>query len=320
MSGPRRRPGRRRPRARSGPRGAKLARLGRLAARGWRVPDGYVVTVPALATWLPAAARERLAAVVLAADAAPTRRRGEARALIEAEPLGAGWRRRSATPTAASRSAAAAAPRLRVAVRSSAASEDAADGELRRPVRHLPRRPRRRRGARPRAPLLGEPLHARASLEYRRRHGLPPTADDLAVGVLELVDARSSGVLFTVDPVSGDRGRMVVEASWGLGECVVVGPCHAGPLGRGPRAAPSASAASRTRRRGRCSTRRAAGGVVERPMPPDLAGEPVPGRRRGGGAVRPGRGDRGRGGRRRRTSSGRSTGPGEASSSSSTAP
>ena len=60
---------------------------------------------------------------------------------------------------------------------------------------------------------------------YRRRFGgsSPLRAHDLAVGVLELVDARSAGVAFTLDPVTGDRGRLVVEANWGLGESVVSG-------------------------------------------------------------------------------------------------
>ena len=63
------------------------------------------------------------------------------------------------------------------------------------------------------------------ALDYRRRFGGagPLRAHDLAVGVLELVDARSAGVAFTLDPVTGDRGRLVVEANWGLGESVVSG-------------------------------------------------------------------------------------------------
>jgi pyruvate,water dikinase len=63
------------------------------------------------------------------------------------------------------------------------------------------------------------------ALDYRRRFGgsSPLRAHDLAVGVLALVDARSAGVVFTLDPVTGDRGRLVVEANWGLGESVVSG-------------------------------------------------------------------------------------------------
>jgi len=63
------------------------------------------------------------------------------------------------------------------------------------------------------------------ALAYRRRLGGAGTlrAHDLAVGVLELVDARSAGVAFTLDPVSGDRSRLIVEANWGFGESVVSG-------------------------------------------------------------------------------------------------
>jgi pyruvate,water dikinase len=63
------------------------------------------------------------------------------------------------------------------------------------------------------------------ALAYRQRFGgpAPVRASDLAVGVLELVDARSAGVAFTLDPVTGDRGVCVVEGNWGFGESVVSG-------------------------------------------------------------------------------------------------
>ena len=63
------------------------------------------------------------------------------------------------------------------------------------------------------------------ALAYRRRFGgaSPVRVHDLAVGVLELVDARSAGVAFTAGP--GHRGprRLVVEGNWGFGESVVSG-------------------------------------------------------------------------------------------------
>ncbi|MGH3304134.1 MAG: hypothetical protein ACRDOK_21135, partial [Streptosporangiaceae bacterium] len=40
--------------------GPKVARLGQLASVGWRVPDGYAVTAPAMENWLPAAAKSEL--------------------------------------------------------------------------------------------------------------------------------------------------------------------------------------------------------------------------------------------------------------------
>lgn len=45
----------------------------------------------------------------------------------------------------------------------------------------------------------------------------------IGVCILEMVNARCSGVGFTCDPVSGDPSRIVIEANWGLGESVVSG-------------------------------------------------------------------------------------------------
>jgi pyruvate,water dikinase len=45
----------------------------------------------------------------------------------------------------------------------------------------------------------------------------------MAVGVIELVNARASGVAFSIHPVTGKRDRMVIEGSWGWGEAVVQG-------------------------------------------------------------------------------------------------
>ena len=45
----------------------------------------------------------------------------------------------------------------------------------------------------------------------------------LAVLVQALVAADSSFVAFSADPISGERGRVVINANWGLGESVVSG-------------------------------------------------------------------------------------------------
>ncbi|MBZ4420945.1 phosphoenolpyruvate synthase [Myxococcus sp. RHST-1-4] len=57
---------------------------------------------------------------------------------------------------------------------------------------------------------------------YRRSQGMSeePT---LAVVVQEMVDSSRSGVLFTVDPSTGNRDRLVIEGAFGLGEVVVGG-------------------------------------------------------------------------------------------------
>lgn len=61
------------------------------------------------------------------------------------------------------------------------------------------------------------------SLSARKRAGLPLESDPIGVAVIKMVNARSAGVLFTADPNTGDRSRMIIEANWGLGESVVGG-------------------------------------------------------------------------------------------------
>ncbi|WP_434347204.1 phosphoenolpyruvate synthase [Myxococcus virescens] len=57
---------------------------------------------------------------------------------------------------------------------------------------------------------------------YRKAEGLTEEPA-IAVVVQAMVDAACAGVMFTADPSSGDTGRIVIEAAWGLGEVVVGG-------------------------------------------------------------------------------------------------
>ena len=61
------------------------------------------------------------------------------------------------------------------------------------------------------------------SLSSRKHAGAPLESDPIGVAVLKMVNARAAGVLFTADPNTGDRSRMIIEANWGLGESVVGG-------------------------------------------------------------------------------------------------
>jgi phosphohistidine swiveling domain-containing protein len=61
------------------------------------------------------------------------------------------------------------------------------------------------------------------AIAYRQRLGIGPADVRIAVVVQSLVDADAAGVLFTADPVTGNRGHTVIDASAGLGESVVSG-------------------------------------------------------------------------------------------------
>ena len=53
--------------------------------------------------------------------------------------------------------------------------------------------------------------------EYRQRAGLALDRLEMAVLVQELVPADSSAVIFSANPVTQNRGEVVINASWGLG-------------------------------------------------------------------------------------------------------
>ncbi|OGP96070.1 MAG: hypothetical protein A2157_18950 [Deltaproteobacteria bacterium RBG_16_47_11] len=61
------------------------------------------------------------------------------------------------------------------------------------------------------------------SIIARARLGLPLHYDPIGVAVLTMVDAKAAGVMFTVNPVNGDESKVVIEASFGVGEAVVSG-------------------------------------------------------------------------------------------------
>lgn len=66
-------------------------------------------------------------------------------------------------------------------------------------------------------------LFSPRAVAYRARHGISHRQMPMAVGVVELVHARCSGVAFSLHPVTGKRDRVVVESNWGWGEAVVQG-------------------------------------------------------------------------------------------------
>jgi pyruvate,water dikinase len=61
------------------------------------------------------------------------------------------------------------------------------------------------------------------ALAYRLRRGISHHDMPIAVGVIELIHARASGVAFSVHPVTGKPDRIVIETSWGWGEAIVQG-------------------------------------------------------------------------------------------------
>ncbi len=61
------------------------------------------------------------------------------------------------------------------------------------------------------------------AVTYRTTNGIDHETVSLAVVVQEMVNAVTAGVMFTANPVTGNRYEAVIDASPGLGEAVVSG-------------------------------------------------------------------------------------------------
>jgi pyruvate,water dikinase len=61
------------------------------------------------------------------------------------------------------------------------------------------------------------------AISYRARQGIDADGVALAVVVQMLVPAEAAGIMFTANPINGQRDQLVISASWGLGEAVVGG-------------------------------------------------------------------------------------------------
>jgi pyruvate,water dikinase len=201
--------------------GGKGANLGELTQAGLPVPPGFVVTAGAyLAAIEHGGVREDLRAAFEAALGA-ARRPGE---LASASERLQGLVRKAGVP-AEIRNAVLAAYRslgseVRVAVRSSATSEDTAGTSfagMNATYTNVAGDEVIERLLDCWASLFGPRV-----LAYRASQRIDEEPA-IAVVIQCMVDSQRSGVAFTADPSSGNRDRVVIEAAYGLGEVVVSG-------------------------------------------------------------------------------------------------
>lgn len=61
------------------------------------------------------------------------------------------------------------------------------------------------------------------AIAFRANKGFPVIGDQLGVAVPKMVNAYASGIGFTVNPITGDASKVIIESNWGLGEGVVSG-------------------------------------------------------------------------------------------------
>jgi pyruvate, water dikinase len=209
--------------------GGKVRSLAEMTAAGFEVPPGFAVTTEAFRAFVARgdlldrirSRRHALDPDDLASVEAASRKIAE---LIEGTPLPAELADDLRAAYAALEERAG-VPNVPVAVRSSGVSEDLEGASFAGQYQTY-LRVRGEDDVLTHVRRCWTGLFGPAVLTYRPRSGLH-TADELppgmCVGVQQMVDARSAGVMFTLDPVNGDRSKIVIEACWGLGEGVVSG-------------------------------------------------------------------------------------------------
>ena len=198
--------------------GGKAANLARLESQNLPVPPWYAVTTTAFRRALEAAGLPQRIAVHLAVVSGEDDLRSasaEIRGWISTVPLPPGLEEEIAAAHAARIGRDAF-----VAVRSSAAGEDAA-GEsfagLHDSFLYVRGRERLLEAIR----RVWASAYNERALAYRRAKGIPWDSIAVAVVVQEMIDARSSGVLFTANPNDGNVHQIVISSLWGAGEGLV---------------------------------------------------------------------------------------------------
>jgi rifampicin phosphotransferase len=200
--------------------GGKAVNLVRLAAKGFPVPPGFVVTTRAYRAVVEANNLDEVVSTALAglhgSDPASLERTSALiRAAFEAAQV-------PDDIAAAVRNALASLGEGAVAVRSSATAEDLAEASF------AGQQDTYLNVVGP-EPVLDAVLRCWGSLWTARAIGYRATAGiahdhvALAVVVQRQVASEASGVAFTADPLSGARNRVVIDATLGLGEALVSG-------------------------------------------------------------------------------------------------
>jgi pyruvate, water dikinase len=204
--------------------GGKGANLGELTAAGLPVPDGFVVGAPAYAaycaeTGLRAQLAELLDSVNVEDTAALQAASVAARALFDQTPIPEPL---AAEICSAYERLAGDDAQTAVAVRSSATAEDTAATSF----AGMNETYLNVRGADAVVDAVRRcwrSLFGARTIYYRRVNDFAQADMDIAVVVQRQVNSTRAGVMFTVNPATGERGELVIEGSFGLGEAVVSG-------------------------------------------------------------------------------------------------
>jgi pyruvate,water dikinase len=206
--------------------GGKCASLGELINAGVRVPPGFALTTEGARRFMAGSGIERdvraqLCGLDMRSTEALERASVTIRRMIEAAPfsieledaIAEHYRKLSVR---------CGIPATPVAVRSSATAEDLPDASFAgqqdtylwiRGTDEVMRHVRR----------CISSLYTARAIAYRANKGFTDDNTAISVGVQKMANSYAAGVMFTLDPSSGDRSVIVIDSNFGFGESVVSG-------------------------------------------------------------------------------------------------
>jgi len=200
--------------------GGKGANLGELLRHGIPVPPGFVVTAPAYSSFLEKAhLKPPIQQLLEKLDPSDTKALQETSArikdLITEAPM----------PPEMAEAIEQAYRKLgdgSVAVRSSATAEDLPEASFAGQQRTF-LNVRGEKDVVKAVQGCWASLFEPRAIFYRSQHQFGHLDIAIAVPVQRMVQSHVSGVMFTVEPVTSDKGKIVIEAVFGLGEAIVSG-------------------------------------------------------------------------------------------------
>ena len=200
--------------------GGKAANLGELLNKGFAVPDGFVITTAAYDLLLQKnGIQNQLRHILASLDS------DNSGLIAEMSQKIGDMFQQVSIPTQITDAISRAYHQLgdgAVAVRSSATAEDLAEAAFAGQQETF-------------LNIIGEQelmdavracwmsLWSERAILYRARQNIDQTAVKLAVVVQKMILAEVAGVMFTANPVSGERSELTIDANPGLGEAVVSG-------------------------------------------------------------------------------------------------
>ncbi len=204
--------------------GGKGANLGEMTKAGFPVPGGFAITVNAYDLFLKENdIAKKIYDILAVTDVNDPNQLGAASGRIQKIVVAGKVPKEVAQAVIASyKKLSGAFKKSLVAVRSSATAEDAGDTSF----------------AGQQASFLnisGEAnllikirecwasLFTARSIFYRVENKIKHESVKIAVMVQKMVQSEVSGVMFSIDPVTNDKDRIVIESVWGLGEMIVQG-------------------------------------------------------------------------------------------------